>query len=200
MSGMLHAVFAHGGPIIWLILAASTVALTVIIERLVHFWGQRRRFMAAWRQCADQLRSGDTVVLLGDEGLGMARMLKRGLEQRGRDAEFIRTTCMEAAQREVSLLERHLSILATVAQVCPLLGLLGTVSGLMHAFAAAEAGGVHSGTLAGGLYQALGTTAAGLAVAIPAYVAYSFLAGYVGRLSEVLEQAAGELPLLMEQP
>ena len=114
----------------------------------------------------------------------------------GRDA--VRVAALEAAQREVSPLERGLSLLAIIAQVAPLLGLLGTVIGLMEAFqAVGESERIVHKTLASGIYKALGTTAAGLAVAIPAYIAYSMLSGVANRQIDQLETLAAEFPALL---
>jgi biopolymer transport protein ExbB len=98
----------------------------------------------------------------------------------------------------VPALERGLGVLLVAAQVAPLLGLLGTVVGLIEAFrAAATATSVTPAVLADGLYKALGTTVAGLWVAIPAFIAYGSFSSLAGRLCDQLEHAATGLPLLV---
>ncbi len=91
-----------------------------------------------------------------------------------------------------------MAVLLVTAQVAPLLGLLGTVIGLIEAFrAAADATAVTPAMLADGLYKALGTTVAGLWVAIPSFVAYGALTSLAGRISDQLEHAATDLPLVL---
>ena len=108
----------------------------------------------------------------------------------------------EAGQLEVPRLETHLSLLGTVAQVCPLIGLLGTVTGLIRAFTtvSAQGGFVTANALSYGIYQSLLTTAGGLAVAVPAYVAHNYLSTRVNFLLHDMERAGIEIVnLLVDQ-
>lgn len=200
---MLDAVLV-GGQVIYIAIAlASIVGLGVVIERLWRLVPLRGAFDGSFGAVESALRGGGPkagLKALGGQDGPMARILRRGLEAAPAGEEHVRVVTHEAAQQEVPGLERGLGALAVVGQVAPLLGLLGTVIGLMQAFRAASAADrVTPALLADGIYHALGTTAAGLCVAIPAWIAYAFLSGLVGRLVERLETAAGELPQLLER-
>jgi biopolymer transport protein ExbB len=108
----------------------------------------------------------------------------------------------EAGLHEVPRLERNLNMLLTLAQICPFIGLLGTVLGMIDSLVSMELQSplVHSGDLSQGLWQALITTAAGLAIAIPAYVGYNFLLGRVESVVLDMERAAGEILTFLGKP
>lgn len=197
---MLSHIMANGGLILLFILLCSVIALAVVIERCLRLLPLRRQLSLTWMDFEEQLSARDSaptsVEVSGDNPL--ARVIRRaqGVQDNGRDA--VRIAALEAAQREVPRLERGLGIIAIVAQVAPLLGLLGTVVGLMEAFqAAGDSERIVHSMLASGIYKALGTTAAGLGIAIPAYIAYSLLSGVASRLLDQLETVAAELPLLL---
>jgi len=195
---MFAQVLANGGPVLWILAVLSLIAGTVIIERVWRLMPLRKRFLATRDECERRLRDGgrDAALagLVGDDP--MSRSLARGLAVADGGSEAVREHALDAAQREVPGIERGLGILATVSHVAPLLGLLGTVTGLMRAFRAASLADVLThDVLAEGIYQALGTTALGLAVAIPCYLAHSSLAGIATRLIDQLELAASELAL-----
>ena len=194
MRAMLGVLAQVGGIVYAAIVLASVVGLTVVIERCWRLLPLSRRFTAVRDRCravlhADGAAPAREIVADGEDG--MARVLLRGLDTREMDRL---PAVQDSVQQEVTALERGLGVLATVGQVAPLLGLLGTVAGLMKAFQAASAAEqVTPALLADGIYQALGTTAAGLCVAIPAWVAYNALAGHVGRLADQLDRAGADL-------
>ena len=108
----------------------------------------------------------------------------------------------EAAQLEIPRLEKHLPVLATIAHIAPLLGLLGTVTGMIRSFQviqmkALALAPVNPGDLAGGIWEALLATVAGLAVAIPTYVAYNYLTSQVDNLVYDMERSATDLVNLL---
>lgn len=202
---MLATIVGHGGWILVLIICSSLAAMAVAIERAWRLWPLRSTFTRSWDELeASLLRRGvgATQRLVDRPSNAMQRVAARALAHAEHGRELVREAGFEAAQREVAGIERGLRIVATVAQVAPLMGLLGTVVGLIETFrevgAAAETG-MPSGALADGIYLALGTTAAGLCVAIPAWIVYNALTGLASRLIDQLEHAAGELPLLVER-
>lgn len=199
-DGVLSTIIANGGLVLAAIGVTSIVGLTVVIERSLRLVPLRARFAQARAAWLEPLKAGGNQAASGPaDGNGMARTMHAGAAVRGRGADAVRAVAMDAAQAEVATLERGLGVLATVGQIAPLLGLLGTVAGLMQAFdAARQAEVVTTALLADGIFQALGTTAAGLVVAIPAWVAYNSLAGLVGRLTAELESAVGELAALTD--
>jgi biopolymer transport protein ExbB len=125
----------------------------------------------------------------------VARLVKVAILNRERGREGVREALEEAGLMEVPRLEEKLNVLATLAQIAPLLGLLGTILGFLQVFAALQAAGVHAHMeqLAGGIWKALISTAAGIAVAIPCYAAYNYLVGRVNSIVLDMEKAASEI-------
>ncbi len=129
----------------------------------------------------------------------VSRVYTEGLRFRGAKRREIREAMEEVGRREMNRLERYVGAVGAMASVTPLMGLLGTVLGMIRVFQvvvddASSAGGVVDPTaLAGGIWEALVTTAAGLAVAIPLYLGYRYLLGRLDTLSVDLEEAAGSL-------
>jgi biopolymer transport protein ExbB len=121
----------------------------------------------------------------------LGQVLAAGLASRNAPREVMKEAIEDAGRHVVHDLERYLNPLGTIAAITPLLGLLGTVSGMIRAFTAITAQGVGNPTvLAGGIAEALITTAAGLTVAIPSLIAYRFLRGRVDGLVVMIEKEA----------
>lgn len=198
MKELIRLVVEHGGLTLVAIVALSIVALAVAIERGWRLLPLRRRFLASHAAITGALVRGQVPPAATDDA--MARVLSAGIAVRGRGGDAVRVVALDAAQREVPALERGLGVLLVAAQVGPLLGLLGTVVGLIDAFqAAAKATTVTPALLAEGLYKALGTTVAGMWIAIPAFIAYGAFSAIAGRLADQLEHAATDLPLLLSR-
>ncbi|MHC5067499.1 MAG: MotA/TolQ/ExbB proton channel family protein [Planctomycetota bacterium] len=191
-----------GHAILPAVAVCSVVAGAIVVTRVRRLWSWRRRCEHSFEDALAALADGGPQRALGVlDGADdpMAAVLRRGLDAVGGGLEHVKVSALDHARYQVQLLERGLGPLATIAQVTPLLGLLGTVVGLMRAFAAAStADQVTPALLADGIHQALGTTAAGLGVAIPVWLCYQFIDGLVAALAERLEFAAGELPALLE--
>lgn len=201
MLDLVRLIVAHGGIVLWGIVLTSIVAVTVVIERLWRLLPLRATFARARAACHEQLLGGGVrraaLALPPDNAL--ARTLRAGLSAHEHGPEAVRMAALDAAQREVPAIERGLALLLATTQVAPLLGLLGTVVGLVEAFrAVADAESMAPKLVASGVYQALGTTVAGLAVAIPAFIAYVAVSGLAGRLIQQLEHAATDLPVLTQ--
>lgn len=196
-----------GGPLMWLLVLLSIVATVVFIERLLYYHrvsirvGEflrglsnligRRRFAEALHECA------------GTAG-PVARVIHAALVRHEAPRAELKEIVQEAGQLEVPKLERRLPLLATIAYVAPMVGLLGTVTGLIDAFItlSSNAGGIAAtADISTGVYKSLLTTAAGLAVAIPASLAYSFLSSRVNTLLHDMERAGIEIVnLITEAP
>ena len=129
----------------------------------------------------------------------LARVVKAGLLKHDRDKSEIKEVMQEAGQEEIIDLERYLPILGTLVYVAPLLGLLGTVMGMIRVFIQiqAEAEFANAASLAGGIWEALITTAAGLAVAIPTLIAYNYFVGWIDTFLMDVEGAATDLASLL---
>ena len=125
----------------------------------------------------------------------VARLVKVAVLSRERGRDGVREALEEAGLMEVPRLEEKLNVLATLAQIAPLLGLLGTVLGFIKIFMALQLAGSQAQMemLSGGIWQALISTAAGLAVAIPCYAAYNYLVGRVNSIVLDMEKAASEI-------
>jgi len=202
MITLLRLVFENGGVSVACIMLASLVAGTVVVERLWRLLPMRAAFARQRQRCHEALlRAGarEALAVLQDDP--MSRVLRAGLLQHERGAELVRIAATNAAQREVAGIERGLTLVAMAAQIAPWLGLLGTVIGLMEVFqGSAAAATVTNALVASGIYKALGSTVAGLVLAIAAYIAYGLLTTLSNRLIDELENAAADLPVLLRVP
>ena len=185
-----------GGWLMLPITLASVLAAGICIERA---WSLRTAEVAppALVERLSDARRGkfDAVeleALCGQSSLG--RILAAGLQAQGRGRERMKEAMQEAAAGVVHDLERYLTTLGTIASISPLLGLLGTVVGMIHVFDALLAGGASNpAVLAGGISEALVTTAAGLVVAIPALIFHRYLLRKVDELVVAMEGQAAAL-------
>ena len=195
-SGALE-LYWTGGVFMHPILLCSVIGLALILERI---W-----FFARARTDTDRLMS-ELLHTLQDNGLEAAQrmlharrgpiaaVLHSGLARVKRGPEAVEKAIQTAASIEVALLERGLIWLSTVANIAPLLGFLGTVSGMIHAFEAiAAAEEVSARLVATGIYEALITTAAGLMVAIPVQAAHNYFVSRIDKVVIDLEESGAEL-------
>ena len=199
---MLELVQA-GGWLMLPIILSSIIAAGIVAERL--WFLQRDRVIpptlvgqVRQRIAAGQLDAGFIAALRESSPLG--RVLAAGLATRDQPREVIKENIEDTGRHVVHELERYLNSLGTVAGIAPLLGLLGTVFGMISVFTAIAVHGTgNPGVLAGGISQALITTAAGLSVAIPALVGYRYLRGRVEELVVFMEQEAMLLVEVLQQ-
>src|SRR5437016_12950034 len=170
----LPALLANGGVMLWLILLTSAVAVAVFIERFLHFHRAQINSMEFLNGVRTVLKRDNVVEALSicDATPGpVARLVKTAILHRDHGRERARKALEEAGLAEVPRLEEKLNLLATIAQLAPLLGLLGTVLGFIETFANMQKDGLYANItqLEGGIWKALICAAAGLAVAIPAH-------------------------------
>jgi len=181
----------------WLILALVLIALAVFLEKLFHFHRAQINATDFVNGIRNSLKRGNVIeaIALCDETPGpVAQVVKVGIVNHDRSRDEIREAMQDAGRTEVARLERRLVILATVAQIAPLIGFLGTVFGMIQMFKVIQETQLPSpGQLAGGVWQALYTTAAGLVVAVPTYIAYNYLVSRVQNLVLDMERAANEI-------
>ena len=188
---MLEIVRA-GGWVMVPIIACSIIAAGIFLERLWTLQPKRVLPVNLAKQVRewitnDQLDPAHLQRLHQSSPLG--QMLAAGLANRHKPREIIKESIEDAGRHAVHELERYLSSLGTIASISPLLGLLGTVFGMIKVFAAISTAGVGSpGALAGGISEALITTAAGLSIAIPAMIAYRWLRARVDGLVIQMEK------------
>lgn len=190
-----------GGPVMWLIFLCSIVSFAVVLERLIRLRREQIDTKSFMEQIAKSLKRNKVMEALElcDRTRGpIASILKAGILKHDRPRQEVRDAIEDASVFEVPRLERNLPVLATVAHIAPLLGLLGTVTGLISAFRVIEnkafnLSPVSPSDLAGGIWEALLTTAFGLCVAIPTYVAYNYFVSRVDGLVLDMERSATDL-------
>jgi biopolymer transport protein ExbB len=186
-----------GGIMMGPIILASIVAAAIFLERL---WTlQSKRVMPAeltqkvWRW-VEQRQIQDKHIVALQQNSPLGKILAAGLLNRYRDRTVIRESIEDTGRHVVHELERFIGTLGTIASMSPLMGLLGTVFGMIRTFNAITTAGIgNPATLAGGIAEALITTAAGLTVAIPALMAYKYLRGRVATLVVQMEKEAIKL-------
>ncbi len=183
---------------LWLILLASAVAVVVFIERFLHFHRAQINSTEFLNGVRNVLKRDNVVEALSicDATFGpVARLVKTAILNRDHGRERVREALEEAGLAEVPRLEEKLNMLATIAQLAPLLGLLGTVLGFIRTFSDMQTEGLnaHVGQLASGIWQAMVCAAAGLAVAIPAHAGYNYLVSRVNSIVLDMERAATEI-------
>ncbi|HFD11579.1 MAG TPA: MotA/TolQ/ExbB proton channel family protein [Crenotrichaceae bacterium] len=185
---------SSGGWIMWPIIGSSILAAGIIVDRLLALRKQqilpRDLLPQVWRLYQDNQLDGNKVRSLRD-GSPLGAVLSAGLINRHHGREIMKEAITEAGRQEVYELERNLQALGTIAQISPLMGLLGTVLGMIKVFSAIVTQGVgNPGVLAGGISEALVTTAAGICVAIPALIFYRYFQSRVDYLVLKMEEDA----------
>jgi len=179
----------------WPILMCSVLALAIFLERLVRFSRMRSRGAGLSEKVIRLLRSGD-IKAAEEKAISsnssMGRVLAQAIRFKDRDRETLETVVMHAAEEEVRNMSSYLQALATIGNIAPLLGLLGTVTGMIKAFMVIQqmGGKVNAAVLAGGIWEAMLTTAFGLAVALPTVVAHSYLLARVDKYETKLNDGA----------
>jgi len=195
-------ILQKGGPLMWIILLCSVVVVGVFLERLFYLHRVSIRVGEFLEGITILLQRGhrnealqECMVTRGP----VARVLQAALEYADADHASLKEITTDAALLELPKLERNLSLLSTLAYLTPLIGLLGTVLGLLDAFLAisAHSGYATTAEIAKGVFESLLTTAAGLAVAIPAFLAYSYLSARVNDLIHDMERAGIEIVQLL---
>jgi len=201
---MLLQTLMAGGPVMIPIGLGSVIALATFLERM---WSLRRErvvpqsFSVELIELVRQERWDDAMMLCRKRDAAIARVVEVALEARAEVRTLIKERVEEVGRREAAELERYVPILGTIASISPLLGLLGTVGGMILTFQVIEQQGASEvAALAGGISQALITTFAGLSVGIPALVANRYVLARVDSLLIDLEEVALGVVNLLSQP
>jgi biopolymer transport protein ExbB len=192
-----------GGPVMVPIILASIIAAAIFLERL---WTlQQRRVLPAeltdkvWKW-VEQRQIQDKHILALQQNSPLGKILAAGLANRHRERAIIKEAIEDTGRHVVHELDRFIGTLGTIASISPLMGLLGTVVGMIRTFNAIQTEGVGDpAALGGGIAEALITTAAGLTVAIPALLAYKYLRGRVESLVIQMEKESIKLVQAMEE-
>jgi len=196
----MFELIVKGGPVMIPILAGSVAGLAIILERL---WAFRRvgsvDGYSFVQQVYKMLKNGEIQAAVDlcsrNEKNPLSAVFKVGIERRLLPADRLEKILEQAGNNQIDKLERFLGLLASLISIEPLLGFLGTITGLISAFMSWEKAGanVTVNALAGGMYQAMITTAAGLMVAIPAALFYNYFVGRIKQISNDLTNHALQL-------
>lgn len=196
-----------GGPVMVPILLCSVLAITIIIERIIYYGTVATNAQQLKQAIFDYIKADkikEAISYCDTNRSPLAKILKAGIIKFGSSRDEIKEYMEDASLFEIPQLEKRLNALATIAHIAPLLGLLGTVTGIAGSFhtiqiRAASLNPVTPGDLAGGIWEALITTVAGLMVAIPAFLAYNYLVSRVNTFVLEMERGATELVNLLTQ-
>ncbi len=183
---------SKGGVLVVPILLCSVIALAIFLERLIRYSRVRIRGDGLVEKIGRHIKNNEdhqAYELAGKSDSPMGRVLAQAMEVKDQDRETLETVIIHATDEEVTGLSRYLQALATIGNIAPLLGLLGTVLGMIKAFMVIQqmGGKVNAAVLAGGIWEAMLTTALGLAVALPTIVAHSYLVARVDRYESQLQ-------------
>jgi biopolymer transport protein ExbB len=202
MNLSLFEIIQRGGPVMGLLFLCSVVAVGVFAERMIFFHRCVINLDHFLKGITNLLRQGryDEAVERCDEAYGPAvKVVQTGILKRDLPKAELREVLQDAAQLQLPRLESNMILLSTIASIAPLLGLLGTVIGMLKTF---ERMNVNIGTapisdLSGGIWEALMTAAAGLMVAIPCYVAYNYLTVRLNAIVADIERGGMEIVQLL---
>ena len=194
----LPSLIQSGGPVAWLLLLMSALAIGIFIERFLHYHRAQIHSAGFLEGIRNVLRQANVVeaISICDATPGpVAQLVRAAILRKDSGRESVRDALEETGLIEVSRLEEKLNLLATIAQIAPLLGLFGTILGMIDIFFAVSESAVYPGfsKLAEGIMKALTCAAAGLAIAIPSYAAYNYLVSRVNSIVLDMEKASTEI-------
>jgi len=190
-------IFLKGGPLMYPILICSVIGWAIFLERLRTFYLVRRAIIPLYskiRFCLEANKLTDAVNHCQTQQNAFAKIMLVVLNNRGAEREKIKVLAEEVGERESIALQRYLGLLGTIANISPLLGLLGTVLGMIEAFnvIATEGAGTPA-TLGGGISEALITTAAGLSVAVPMILIHRYLTSRADQIMLEMEESTMQI-------
>jgi biopolymer transport protein ExbB len=186
---------AKGGVLVIPILLCSVLALAIFLERMIRFSRVKIKDYAFVEKISQHIKHGEdqqAYDLACSTDAPVCRIVANAMEVKDQDRETLETVIAHAKDEEIRGLSRYLQALATIGNIAPLLGLLGTVMGMIKAFMVIQqmGGKVNAAVLAGGIWEAMMTTALGLAVALPTIVAHSYLVSRVDKFEAQLHDGA----------
>ena len=191
----MFELFKAGGPLMWVILVCSLVAVTIIFERLLTL--RKKHIVPAnlRAQILELARSGKKInaekIKVIQNHSPMGTVFAAGLLKLGQGRDAMREALEESGKQVVHGMGRYLNTLGTIASITPLIGLLGTVIGMIKVFTAITVSGVGDPTvLSGGISEALITTASGLSVGIPCLMFYRYFRSRITELTVMMEENA----------
>ena len=190
-------VFEKGGVLMYPIFISSLVAVTIFFERMFYLKGIKTKTKRFVLRLNNLIKKGSINLAISacrKSPTPISQIMLAGLMKYGQSRKEIKEAIEDSANQEIPLLEKHLSTLATIGNITPLLGLLGTVFGMIKAFNVIAVMGVGKPeALAGGISEALLTTAFGLSIAIPTIVIYNYLSNRVDKIIREMEMSCVDL-------
>ena len=194
-----------GGWIMIVLLVLSLIAVFVFVQKLIQILAAAREdkhFMARIRDYMQDGKIDSAMKLCEDTDTPAARMVHKGLTRMGRPMQDVLVIIENVGNIEIGKLEKGLPVLATIAAGAPMIGFLGTVTGMVRAFfdmANAGSAGVDVALLSGGIYEALVTTVGGLVVGIFTLFAYNYLTSLLGKVQSIMETKTLEFMDLLNE-
>ncbi len=200
----MYSLIVKGGIVMVPIVAGSVIALTILIERIIYFIRVKKFTFIFGAQIKKLLNNKDTNSAIAlcrqNKNEPLANIILAGLMSVKDGKDAIKSAIVEAGNYELPKLEQYLNMLGIIATVEPLLGLLGTVTGMIRAFSViAQQGLVYSQGLAGGISEALITTAAGLFIGIPCLIANHYLIHKADNITLEMEKESADILKLLAQ-
>ncbi|MDD5679172.1 MAG: MotA/TolQ/ExbB proton channel family protein [Kiritimatiellae bacterium] len=194
----MFTLIQQGGLIMWVILSGGAVTLFVFLERFFHVHRAKIKTDDFLKGICNILRRGnvnEAISICEDTPGPVAYIVRAAVLHHNQSRELIAQAIDDAALTEIARMEKRFGVLATIAQLAPLMGVLGTVLGMIQTVLIIQqkAPLVQIGDLAAGLWQALMTTAAGLVVAMFSYIGYNLLVSKVDSIALDMERGAGEI-------
>ncbi len=193
----MFQLFLKGGPLMWPLLLCSVISIAITLERFYHFYRARTKVPNIFARVKKLLQEGkaDEALKLCQGVSGpVPHILAIGIHIRNRSLDEKEKLIAKAGSRIIRQFDKNLNGLSIIGNIAPLIGLLGTVTGMIKAFMKIQelGGRVDASVLAGGIWEALITTAFGLSIAIPTFVAYHYFDGRVDSVRSQLKDMATE--------
>ena len=202
----LWQMFQYGGPIMYILVAMFALAVYLFIERLITLKQASKEDNSFMNRIKDYIYDGKIDAakkLCHDTNTPTARMVEKGISRLGRPMSDVLVAIENVGNLEIAKLEKGLVIMASISGGAPMLGFLGTVTGMVTVFfnmAQKTGGTIQLGDLSVGMYQAMVTTVGGLIVGILAYFAYNYLVSRVDSVVRILESRTMEFLDLLNEP
>ncbi len=186
---------AKGGILVTPIILCSVIAFAIFIERIIRFAGMRKKGLDLEYKVSDCISKGEderAFNIAKSSNSPMGRVLTEAVKVKDYDRATLETIIVNATDEEIRDISSNVQTLATIANIAPLLGLLGTVIGMIKAFMVIQelGGKVNSAVLAGGIWEAMLTTAFGLSVAHPTMLAHSYLTSRIDQYEARLQNGS----------
>ena len=198
-------VLIKGGPILWVILALAIPVLAIVVERILYFrriGTDENKLFSRVKGAIEKGHFDEALAICDTVEAPIGGLIRAGIENRALPEADLKEAVHDAAVRELPQIERTIQAVNVIANISPMVGLLGTVSGIINSFNVLGQFGAVSdpSVLAKGISEALLTTAAGIVIAVPSMIAYSWLSGKANAVIGRLESQANEMVRIVRRP